>query len=213
MCNAGNAGAGGLAHGVADIYLADALTEAPTTESLDMPAERLQALTGGYRNPQLHTYSEIVVEDGALALHGLAPGQSIPLTAVSETRFENPQGLTLEFEDTADGRPAILMSTTVSSAVRLEPVDRYTPSEAELAAYVGEYSSHEAEVTYTVDVEEGALRLVDRYGEGRPLRPAYRDTFSGPWGMIIFRRDDTGRVNGLSMSQGRVWDLRFVRAP
>jgi hypothetical protein len=39
----------------------------------------------------------------------------------------------------------------------------------------------------------------------------YADAFEDPQlGLVIFRRD-RGRVTGLSVSQDRVWDLRFVR--
>ena len=43
------------------------------------------------------------------------------------------------------------------------------------------------------------------------LTPVYADAFEAPQlGLVIFRRDG-GRVTGLSVSQDRVWDLRFVR--
>ena len=37
------------------------------------------------------------------------------------------------------------------------------------------------------------------------------DTFSSPLGRVVFRRDASGRVTGLRISQDRVWDLAFVR--
>ncbi|MFV1986624.1 MAG: serine hydrolase domain-containing protein [Gemmatimonadota bacterium] len=211
MCNAGNANAGALAHGVADIYLADVLTEPPDIAAFDLTTERLESFTGGYRDPNRYTFIDITVEDDHLVMRGLFPGQELELTPVSETRFENPAGVAVEFEASDSARPIAVFSTTVSSGVRLEPVERYTPSGAELAEYVGEYSSHEAEVTYWIALEDGELGLVDRYGESRPLAATYRDAFSGPWGMIVFRRDGAGRVNELTMSQSRVWDLRFER--
>ena len=44
------------------------------------------------------------------------------------------------------------------------------------------------------------------------LTPIYPDAFTGSIGTVIFRRDG-GRVNGLSVVQDRVWDLRFTRRP
>ncbi|MDH3732440.1 MAG: beta-lactamase family protein [Gemmatimonadota bacterium] len=213
MCNAGNANAGGLAHEIVDMYLADAIVEPEEAEEgggVEVPAATLESYAGGYRDPLQNSFYRFAVEDGGLQLSGLG-GQAAPLTAVSQTRFEHPVGIAVEFEAGDGGRPVPLFETPVNSPVRLVPVEEHTPSEAELAQYVGEYFSHEAEVTYTVAVEDGALQLVDRYGDGRPLRPAYRDGFSGPGGMIIFSRDASGSVNGLSMSQGRVWDLRFTK--
>jgi hypothetical protein len=44
------------------------------------------------------------------------------------------------------------------------------------------------------------------------LTPLYADAFSAPQlGTIIFRRDAAGRVNALSIVEGRVWDMRFPR--
>ena len=45
-----------------------------------------------------------------------------------------------------------------------------------------------------------------------PLTPIYKDAFAAPpLGMVIFRRDGTGRVTGLTVSQDRVWDMRVSR--
>jgi hypothetical protein len=104
-------------------------------------------------------------------------------------------------------------------AARLEPVDDFAPTVAELAGYVGTYHSDEAEVTYTIAVRDGALAILDRYDRGQTLEPIYLDAFSaraeivmtGSLGTITFRRDDSGRIDGLSVSQGRVWNLRFER--
>jgi hypothetical protein len=44
------------------------------------------------------------------------------------------------------------------------------------------------------------------------LTPLYADAFrAGSLGTVIFRRDAGGRVNGFSVVQDRVWDLRFQR--
>jgi hypothetical protein len=44
------------------------------------------------------------------------------------------------------------------------------------------------------------------------LTPEYNDAFRAPLGFIRFHRDAGGRVTGFSVSQDRVWDLRFHRA-
>jgi hypothetical protein len=43
------------------------------------------------------------------------------------------------------------------------------------------------------------------------LSPLYADAFEAPQlGTVIFRRDGQ-RITGLSVSEDRVWDLRFER--
>jgi len=206
MCNAGNANPGRYAHEVAELYLEDSLQEEPSpVEGRAVSAERLSDLAGTYREPLQGQALEIAAGEGVLRMQGLE------LTPVSETRFENAVGVVLDFAPGGDPAAGPTIKTPVSDAVRLERVEPFAPAAEELAEYVGTYASDEAEATYRIEVREGALALVDRYGEARPLRARYRDGFAGVGGMIVFRRDPTGRVSGLSVRQGRVWDLRFRR--
>lgn len=64
------------------------------------------------------------------------------------------------------------------------------------------------------------MQFPDEFGLSFLVRPAlvlkstpvYRDAFDvPPLGLVIFRRDDAGRVAGFSINQDRVWDLRFTR--
>jgi hypothetical protein len=41
------------------------------------------------------------------------------------------------------------------------------------------------------------------------LTPTYKGSFRSSLGSVRFLRDATGRVNELSVSESRVWDLRF----
>jgi len=208
MCNAGNANPGGLAHQVADLYLADAIAMAdsgPTPTAVDVPADRLEALAGVYRRKRDQTALTLRSVNGALWIG------SQSLRPVSETRFVTGGGVTLEFEPARDGaRPNATVRTPDGDSMHLEPVPAFQPTAAALAQYVGEYHSDEADVTYRVEVKNDVLSLVDRYGDGRPLAPAYPDAFASQFGLVIFRREG-GRVRGLSVVQGRVWDLRFER--
>lgn len=85
------------------------------------------------------------------------------------------------------------------------------PTAAELAVYEGEYYSADAETTFRLAVEEGELVLHRRPDDRFTLRPTGADEFRGGPGGIRFIRDDAGRVVELSVSQSRVFDLRFRR--
>jgi len=212
MCNAANGNAGTLAHGVADLFLGDAITEPETPQpptAMEMSQDRLEALAGGYR-----------VTDGARkgtlftvrAAEGRLQAAGTELYPVRDHRFESARGTVLVFDDmpTADGRPAATLNPD-TEPVRLEPVPAFDPTAGELAEYVGTYRSDEAEATYTLKVEDGELRIVDRWGEGRNLAPIYPDAFQAGGRTLIFHRNDAGEVTGFSWSESRVWDLRFTR--
>ena len=213
MCNAAHANPGGLARSVAELYLARAVSEeAPEDPAgADVDPAVVAALAGGYRDTRTGQFMQLTADGSSLRMGG-GPG-GLALTPMSETEFASAAGVSITFEGTAGGgaRPAAVMSTPVADDVRIEPVDSFAPTTADLAVYVGTYRSDEAEVTYRVELEDGALMLKDRYGDGESLEPVYPDAFTQGGSTFIFHRDGTGRVTQASLSQGRVWDLRFER--
>ena len=212
MCNAGPANPGRLAREVADLYLGDAVSEEAATdeiEGVDLDPARVAALAGGYRDTRTGQFMQLTADGSSLRM-GDADGME--LTPTSETEFASPDGVSIAFEAAGDGgRAAAIMNTPVADNVRIEPVAEFAPTAADLAGYVGAYHSDEAEVTYHVEIEDGVLMIKNRYGDGGELEPVYPDAFTRGGGTFIFHRDAGGRVTEASMSQGRVWDLRFER--
>jgi len=209
MCNATAGNAGQLLHQVADLYLGDAVSEgavAVPESGVELSRERLESLAGGYRDMRRETLVRITATDDGLRMGRTA------LIPVTENRF-SAGSTVVEFETTpfADGRPAAVMNTTGADNVRLEPVPEFDPTEAELVEYTGTYRSDEAEATFTVEIENGTFVLKDRWGQGRLLQPLYPDAFGGGGTTYIFRRDASGGVVEMTLSQGRVWDLRFKK--
>ena len=79
-------------------------------------------------------------------------------------------------------------------------------------AYVGEYYSPDADVTYHVVLEDGGLWLRRRAAGRMSLQPTAADAFNaGGLGAIRFIKDNSGRVTEFSVRQARVYDLRFSR--
>ena len=93
----------------------------------------------------------------------------------------------------------------------LERVRPWAPSSDELRVYEGTYASPEAEAEFSAAIDEGRLVLRQRPDRVISLLPAYEGAFTGTIGTVVFRRDASGRVAALSVSQDRVWDLRFFR--
>ena len=79
-------------------------------------------------------------------------------------------------------------------------------------AYPGTYRSDEAEVTFTIARDSSGLALKRRPDTVIHLTPTGADAFSaGALGRVTFHREADGQVANLSVSQDRVWDLRFRR--
>jgi CubicO group peptidase (beta-lactamase class C family) len=86
------------------------------------------------------------------------------------------------------------------------------PSSGELDALAGTYWSDEAEVAIVMRVDNRRLVAFRRPDSTIALTPTAPDKFRGPTlGTITFRHDAAGRVNGFSVTQERVWDMRFER--
>jgi CubicO group peptidase (beta-lactamase class C family) len=87
----------------------------------------------------------------------------------------------------------------------------FRPAASDLAAYVGRYTSDEAETAFTIAIDGEDLVLKRRPDTVLRMRPVEKDTFAVPTlGTITFRRSE-GRVTELSVKLDRVWDLRFQR--
>ncbi len=197
---------------MADLYLGDAITEEEAPEPLpaiEMSPERLAALAGGYRivdGGRKGTFFSVATGDDGLRAAGTE------LLPVSRTRFQSARGTVLQFDDAPmeEGRPALVLNPG-PDPIRMEPVAEFDPTEAEMTEYLGAYRSDEAEATYTVVFEDGELSMKDRWGEGSRLAPLYPDAFQSGGSTIIFRRNASGRVTEMTLSQSRVWDLRLRR--
>jgi len=213
MCNVAEANPGGLARQVAELYLADAMTGEPRADAagVDVDPADVAAFAGGYRDMRTGQYLQLTADGSSLLMSG-GPGGP-PLAAISETGFASATGVSIAFERPASAgdRSPGLMDMPAADGVRIEPVGPFEPTAADLTEYVGAYRSDEADVTYWVEVEDGRLMLRGRYGDGSALEPLYADAFGQGSRTFIFRRDETGRVSQASLSEGRVWDLRFER--
>jgi CubicO group peptidase (beta-lactamase class C family) len=88
----------------------------------------------------------------------------------------------------------------------------YRPTASDLAAFAGTYESAEIETQFIARVDNGALVLSRRPDTRITLRPHSRDRFEAGAGLgqVTFHRKD-GVVVAMSVTQDRVWDLRFTK--
>ena len=202
LCNAANANAGRDADSVADIFLANSLAPpAAVKAKYTLTDADLAAMEGVYSDKATGQPLSFVRHEGALRIQN-----GPPLHAVAARRFE-VGGRVLSFEDGGVMR----MTDELGMETVYQRETAYSPTEAQLHELAGTYASADAEASYTVAVEGGALVMRQRPDTTLKLQPMYRDAFRVGGSMVIFRRDAQGKVNAASVKDSRVWDLRFER--
>ncbi len=103
-------------------------------------------------------------------------------------------------------KPATAAATTMAQTPPLNP----QPGASVLSALAGSYWSDEAETMLTAAIEEDRLVLKRRPDTVMRMVAIGPDKFRGPIGTVTFLRNASGAVEGLSVNQDRVWDLRFT---
>lgn len=210
LCNVTSGAATQYAHNVADVYLGSALKPTTPASTYTLTEGDATRLAGLYRDVNRGTVTTIVRDGTRLRLNN---ERGPELFATSATRFVTAGDDTWVFTPSNSlGRTTIRVADEYGTVDMLERVEPATPTLAQLRPLLGTYSSDEAETRFTLAVEENALVMKQRPDRVIKLQPLYADAFSGgQLGTVIFRRDTSGRVNGLSVIQERVWDLRFTR--
>jgi hypothetical protein len=92
-----------------------------------------------------------------------------------------------------------------------QPALNPPPSAAQLNAVAGTYWSEDAETMLVAAVDATKLVLRRRPNTTIELTAIAPDTFRGSMGTVTFLRNASGVVDALTVSQDRVWDLRFVK--
>jgi len=202
LCNGSNGGATTRAYQVADLYLGERTSLAPPPAvTHTLTSEETARVEGLYRSTLSGAFVSFIHDKNGVRVEGGGA-----LLAQSPTRFLTPGGQSWEFEG---DRARYTDRYDVVPYVRVAPV---TPSAADLAEFVGNYASSEAGLTLGV-IADGDALIVTRTPDTRMrLRPVYKDAFyADQLGVIVFRRDAGGKVVALSVSQERIWDLRFEK--
>jgi hypothetical protein len=203
LCNAGDASAQALTYKVADVVLGNSLAlPAATTGGYVLSAADTSALVGLYRNTATGAPVRVVKEEAGLRIE-----RGARLTAESGTRLLTPAGQRWVF----DGRGQVTVTDAFGRIDTLARVRAWAPAADDMRAFEGTYASPDAETELVGRVESGALVLRQRPDRVVRLTPVYEGAFSGSLGTVIFHRDGAGHVTGFSVSQDRVWDLRFQR--
>jgi len=206
LCNAGNAAATGLGHQVADLFMEARNAAAPPSE----PPARLgeaerQELLGLYKDRRRNDVAALTAQGDAVSVAGMA------LIPSGRDTFRSAGGALISVERDAKQAVRSLRVVSGGETISFDRVEAAHPTAADLAAYAGEYTSDEAELTLRVAVEDNKLVIHRRPDSTFVLTPTYADAFTSDLGGIRFIRAARGAVTEMSVTEDRVWDLRFAR--
>ncbi|HKJ03944.1 MAG TPA: serine hydrolase domain-containing protein [Longimicrobiales bacterium] len=212
LCNFPSADPGGRSLRVAEAYLEDRMeprADGPAVAAtVQVSRARLAALAGVYRGTLPNQVIPVRMDGDSLRA-GFTGGPA--LRPLGQDRFAvGSSSAVFTLRPAAAGEPGTLETADGTVARRLAP---WRPSEAELGRFAGIYHSDELGTDYRVALEEGHLAVHHRKLETRALTPAFDDAFMMNGAVVAFTRDASGAPAGFTLSDGRVWNVRFVRAP
>ena len=213
LCNASNAGPGGLSRKVADILLEKQLTPVAAksaTQATKATPEQQTRIVGVYRRRGIDDAMEVSVKDGALTLLPFG----IPVRPVAADTF-TVDGFPVQVYTEGPAGPAAVLKVKIGTEPDrvFDRVSRFTPSPTELDAFAGVYYSDELDVRYTVARKDSVLTVTLRRRGSLNLKPLFPDAFSVPdLGTLRFTREK-GKVSGFRVTQDRVRNVSFRRVP
>lgn len=226
LANFANADPTGMAHKVADLYLAGQFkpeagqaargnSDATEAKFVTLSAAELSARVGSYYDRRGGLFRRIELHDGKLYYVRSASSRSemAPLSAERFRLLGVPVQVELTFRAAgADGPARLEFVAEGERPLVLEAVEAFKPTPEQLAEYAGDYYSEELDVTHRWRARDGRLYLsVGHDPEELPVEPLVRDEFNVRGVVARFRRDAQGRVGGLALDAGRVKGIVFVR--
>lgn len=199
----------GLASRIADIYLGKSPGQ---SSGLPRPPQRVahrDVLIGRYLDPTLGRIREIIPDGPGVALK---TGSKIyPLAQAPDHTFGNRDlDARVLFDRTAEPTTMVIRWNGQSQTkMRKLPS---SPAVQDTVTLVGHYESAELGVTWAIIAADNKLML-----EGPNLQSGLteidKDAYESDLGLVVFKRDNAGRVNGITLSNVRDSNIGFTRLP
>lgn len=213
LCNVSSASAF-LAEPVGDVYLTDpTTTQEEAGRVAELSARELAARAGTYYSRTTGGVVRVTLRGDRLLTNRFGSSELVA-RANDAFHFAALPLLRVQFLAPRGDAPWQLLTRWDNDPPRVfERVGVVTPAATELEPYVGVYYSREADITYTVRLDNGELRMPDASGRMRRLLPAVQDVFADDDLTLRFLREPDGRVTGLRLHTDRIRSLLFHRCP
>ncbi len=203
LCNGAPPFSGDIVYSVVDEIFGPFPTPAQP-EGVKIAEEQLKKYVGTWRNEKTRNANTIAVEKGELKLNGG------PLRPMADGTFLLGDRK-VTFASKESGPMVSEISNADGSITRLIFEQPWAPTAAELLSVAGDWHSDEAGVTAAFAVEGEKAFIVVKPTIKLPLRPVYKDAFSGPGYVVWFTRDATGKIEKMHVGGSRMRDMPFVR--
>ena len=204
LCNAADAAAEALTYKVVDAVLASSLEpRKPTAGTHALTEAEALAITGLYRHA-ITSVPTRIVRDGA----GVKVERGAVLWAESGTSLVTPSGQRWVFGSggQSDGHRCIRPRRSPDEGDGLDAVRWGTFT---LRRHLSERGGGDQPDGNREG--RGACSLMQRPDRSIRLTPLYDGVFTGSLGTVVFHGDRARASTAFSVSQDRVWDLRFER--
>lgn len=213
LCNAGALNSEELGPKILSAYLSAPPT--PGRPAIVTPALGISApadLAGRYWNAVTRAVVTVTVDTLGARLNGGAE-----FHAVSPEKLVTADGKrTLTLRRTVGGGiDALTVQRSGNSSVTLHPAAPWLPTNSDLATFVGQYRSADADGVWSITMNDSALKAQGPGGASFLLSPVYRNTFtSGDAGWTLaFDTNSAGEVAGVRFFRTRTLDVYFRRLP
>ncbi len=211
LCNAATVEPTDRTRRVADLYLSDQVKTPALAPAVAASDAEQSVRAGVYWSPSTDEVVQLEWKDGALR----QAGSLTPFIPIGDGIFR-PSDLPHEWRfvlPAADAQTELHIRDAWRTSRVFRRVTLPLPEVGALNALAGQYHSDETEMTYTVRVSDGRLKLTWPRGYDVALEAVGGDRFVGSRGTVTFTRTASGDVNGLTISNRRLRRLFAARVP
>lgn len=210
LCNVGNADPERRLLAVADIYLAGALNKLPARQPMRLPPSQYAGMYANLDQGKLR----IIKAKGDQLFYVDGSGAELELRSIGKDEFLaaiDPR-LQIRFLSTQAGARRIEVKSAGQTTLVFSEVTAPKPSDADLRAYAGSYTSPDLSSHWTLQEENGGLTIRGERGPSIPLEPAFDDAFFVSNVLFRFERGSDHAVTGFILARDRARRLVFVRS-
>ena len=207
---------GGKASEIAAILLKDkAKKEEPEPfKGKKLSEKELESYEGHFWNDRSKLSRKLYVRNDTLR-YARSQFNESPLVPMGDDVFRMAGvGINVRLRFDMESNPRVIsFQEGNGSPMIMTEYEQVAETPSELAEYVGTYYSPEIETAYRIVVEGEKVKGYHTRHGWFVLQRQAKDVLTGSWplNVIEIQRDDSGQVDGLLVTNGRVRNMRFDR--